>query len=95
MAPPHDGPSSANGGHDSSPADTLLERLPALAARIGSAKAKVDEARGEVGASPTMTRSEAKRRGLRRYFTGKRRSRRPSAPGPDPGGKPDARQLGV
>jgi uncharacterized protein (UPF0335 family) len=48
MAAPQDGPSSPNGGHGTSTA-TLLERLPALAGRIGSAKAKVDEARGEVG----------------------------------------------
>jgi uncharacterized protein (UPF0335 family) len=36
-------------GHDAQAAEPLLERLPQLAARIASAKAKVDEARGEVG----------------------------------------------
>jgi uncharacterized protein (UPF0335 family) len=61
MAPPQDGPSSANGGRaqpepapgldpgDTAPEEVRLERLPALAARIAGAKAKVDEARGEVG----------------------------------------------
>jgi hypothetical protein len=53
MAAPQDGPdgapTSANGGAHGTSVETLLERLPALAARIGSAKAKSDEARGEVG----------------------------------------------
>lgn len=48
MATLQDGSTDTNGA-GKSPAAGLLERLPTLAARIGSAKATLAEARGEVG----------------------------------------------